>query len=146
MGHYGSNVFYLSRPFPQLDVFMHSGRPLAHFWHPWASKWLTVGSRWLPFSSLLAPCGCLLAPFGSLWLTFAILFEEILRTFINFILFREFARLINIFYEFPCFSRHHCLKTCIFANILDFYFVLATPFARSRRMPKAPQQKIHPLL
>ena len=29
---------------------------------------------------------------------------------------------------------------------VEFCFVLATPFARSRRIPKAPQQKLHPLL
>ena len=63
-------IFHFSRPFPQLDVSMHSGRLLAHFGHPWASKWLTFGSPWLTF-------GTLWLPFGSLWLTFSIVFEEI---------------------------------------------------------------------
>ena len=85
---------------------MHSGRPLAHFWRPWASKWLTFGSPWLPFGSLLTSFVYLLAPFGSLRLTFGALFEEIMKTLINSIHFHEFARLVNNFYDFSCFSRH----------------------------------------
>ena len=82
-----------SRPSPEIDFFMHFGRPLAHFWHPLASKWLPFGSRWLPFGSLLAPFGSLFAPFGSLWLTFGTLFVEILRIFI---IFYTFSRICTI--------------------------------------------------
>ena len=84
-------TFPFSRPFPQLDFWMHSGGPLTHFWHPWASKCLTFGSPWLPFGSLWASFVSLLDPFGSLWLTFGTLFEEIMKTFINSIHFPEFA-------------------------------------------------------
>ena len=105
----GCSLFlYFSQPFPKIYVFMHFGRPVADFWHPWASKWLTFGSPWLPFGSLWAPFGSLLIPFGSLWLTFGTLFEEIMKTFINSIHFHEFARLVNIFYDFSYFSQHHC--------------------------------------
>ena len=92
-------IFPFSRPFPQLDFSMHSGRPLAHFGHPWVSKWLTFGSPWLPFGSLWQPFGSLLVPFGFLWLTFGTLFEEIMKTFINAIRFHEFSRLVNNVYD-----------------------------------------------
>jgi hypothetical protein len=60
-------IFPFSRPFPQLDFSMHSGRPLAHFGHPWASKWLTFGSPWLTFGIFWLPFSSLsLIPFGSL--------------------------------------------------------------------------------
>ena len=81
-------IFPVSRQFPQLDFSMHSGRPLPHFGHPWASKCLTFGS-------LLASFDSLLFPFGFIWLTFGILFEEIMKTFMNSIHFHEFARLVN---------------------------------------------------
>ena len=97
-------IFPFSRPFPQLDFSMHLVAPwltfgalVAHFWFPW-----------FPFGSFLEPFVSLLAPFGSLWLTFGTLFEEIMKTFINSIHFHEFVRLVNNFYEFSCFSRHHC--------------------------------------
>ena len=89
--------FLFSRPFPQLDFSMHSGRPLAHFWCPRASRWFTFGSHLLPFDSLLAPFGSLLGPFGSLWLTFGTLFEEIINFFINSQSFSDFSRLVNLF-------------------------------------------------
>ena len=89
-------IIPFSRPFPQLDFSMHSGRPLAHFWHPWTSKCLTLGSPWLPFGSLLAHFGSLLVPFG---LIVGTLLKEIMKTFINSIHGHEFSRLVDNFYE-----------------------------------------------
>ena len=100
-------IFQVLRPFPQLDIWIHSGRPLAHFWRPRTSKWLTFGSPWLPFGSLWAPFVSLLAQFGSLWFTFGILFDEIMKTFINCIHVHELSRLVKNFYEVSCFSRHN---------------------------------------
>ena len=99
-------IFPFSRPLPQLDFSMYSGRPLAHSWRPWASKWLTFASPWFTFGTFWLPFVSLSAAFGSLWLTFGTLFDEIIKTFINSILFHEFARLVNTSYEISCFSQH----------------------------------------
>ena len=70
------------------------GTPSGSLLAPLAPFWLTFDTFWLPF--------------GSLWLTFGTLLEEIMETFINPIYFHEFPRSLNNFYEFSCFSRHHC--------------------------------------
>ena len=73
------------------------GLQVAHFWSPLAPFWFTL----VPFVSLLAP-------FGSLSLTLGILFEEIMKTFINSIHFHKCSRLVNNVYELSYFSRHRC--------------------------------------
>ena len=96
-------IFPFSRPFPQLDFSMQSGRPLTHFWHPWAPKCLTLESPWIPFGSLWAPIGSLFGPFGSLWITSGTLFDENIKTFLNFIHFLNFLGFIYIFIDFIIF-------------------------------------------
>ena len=108
MGHYGSHDFPLFATFSAtrfVDAFWSPldsllaplGLQVPHFWFRLAPFWLSFGTFWFPFGSLLVP-------FGFLWLTYGILFEEIMKTFIDSIHFHEFARLANNFYEFSCFS------------------------------------------
>ena len=97
-------IFPFSQPFPQFEFPMHSGRPLTHFWHLWGSKCLTFGSPWFTF----CPFGIFWFPFGSLWFPLAHFWYpwRDYENFMNFIHFHEFARLVNSFFDFSCFSRH----------------------------------------
>ena len=80
-----------SRPFPNIDFWMHFGRPLAHFCFPFGALgftfgalWFPFGSLWLPFGSLLVSLGSLLVPFPSLFLTQGSIFSLLLYPVVIF--------------------------------------------------------------
>ena len=53
-----------SRPFPNIDLWMHFGRLLAPFRLP-------LGSFWLPLVPFWLPLGIFWVVFGAIWFTFA---------------------------------------------------------------------------
>ena len=124
-----------SRPFPKVDFWMLSGRPLAHFWLPFGSHWLPFGSRRLTFGSLRLIFGSLWLPFGSLLVSLGLLLVSIFSVLLYHVL------IFRIFLNFP---RKYHAKYCFKQFSLQITFSV-NQIVFSRSAPNAPQRKIHPL-
>ena len=112
------------------------GSPLAPFWHPLAAFWLPLAPFWLP----LAPFWLTLAPFwltfGALWLTFAHPGSP----------FSHFCCILASFLVFFHIFLENIMQNQIFNQFSPKIRFSINQIVFSRRVPNAPQQKVHPLL
>ena len=112
------------------------GSPLVPFWHPLAAFWLPLAPFWLP----LAPFWLTLAPFwltfGALWLTFAHPGSQ----------FSHFCCILASFWVFFHIFLENIMQNHIFKQFSPKITFAINQIVFSRRVPNAPQQKVHLLL